>query len=76
MGALKIRSIEPLVESKPLGLIWSVNEVKDFGNHENINKHFYMNPFFRSGISISHEILYKNIIQIIETVPEIFNFID
>ena len=28
-------SIEPLVESKPFGLIWSVNEVKDFGNHEN-----------------------------------------
>ena len=68
--------IKPLVESKPLGLIWSVNEVKDFGNHGNINKHFYMDPFFRSVISISHEILYKNIFQIIEMVPEIFNFID
>ena len=74
MRALKIRSIEPPVESKPLGSIWSVNEINDFGNHENINKHFYMNQFFQNGNSISHEILYINLFQIINMVLEIFNF--
>ena len=35
MRALKIRSIEPLFESEPLGLIWSANEIEDFRNHIN-----------------------------------------
>ena len=75
MGALKIRSIEPLVESEPLSLIWSVNEIEDL-NDEKIYKHFYMNSFLKNGNFISHEILIINIFQIIDMVTEIFNFID
>ena len=66
--------IEPLVESEPLSLIWSVNEIEDFRNHEKIHKHFYMNSFLKNGNFISHEILIINIFQIIDMVPEIFNF--
>ena len=76
MGALKILSIEPLVESEPLGLIWSVNEMEDFRNHEKIHKQFNMNSFFRNENLISHEILIINIFQNIDMVPEIFNLID
>ena len=68
--------IEPLVESEPLSLIWSVNEIEDFRNHEKIHKHFYMNSFLKNGNFISHEILIINIFQIIDMVTEIFNFID
>ena len=49
MGALKIKSIELLVESEPLGLIWSINEMKDFGNHKKTHNHFYIDLIFRSG---------------------------
>ena len=75
-GGEKGESIEPLVESETLGSLWSVNEIEDFRNHEKIQKHFNMNSFFRNGISISLEILIINIFQIIDMVPEIFNFID
>ena len=68
--------IEPLVESEPLSLIWSVNEIEDFRNHEKIHKHFYMNSFLKNGNFISHEILIINIFQNIDMVPEIFNLID
>ena len=41
---LKIKSIELLVLSEPLGSIWSVNEIKDFRNHFNDLKDIcYMN---------------------------------
>ena len=76
MGALKILSIEPLVESEPLGLIWSVNEIEDFRNHKKIHKHLYMNSFFKNANFISNEILSINNFQIIDMVPELFNFID
>ena len=75
-GAEEGELIGPLVESEPLGLIWSVNEIEDFRNHQKIRKHFYMNSFFRNRNSASHEILFINIFQIIDMVPEIFNFID
>ena len=75
-GALRIRSIEPLVESEPVGLIWSVNEIEDFRNHEKIHKPFYINSFFRNGNFISREILIINIFPNINMVPEIFNLID
>ena len=45
--------IEPLVETEPLGLIWSVNQIEDFRNHQKIHKLFYMNLFFRNGNLIS-----------------------
>ena len=34
-GAEGVEPIESLVESEPLGLIWSVNEIEDFNNHIN-----------------------------------------
>ena len=74
MGALKIRSIETLVESEPLGLIWLVNGIIDFRNHEKIHNHFYINSSLRNGNFNSYKILIINIFQIIDMVPEIFNF--
>ena len=65
-GAEGVELIEPLVESEPLGLIWSVNEIIDFRNHEKIHKQFYMNLFFRNGNFIPHEILIINIFQFID----------
>ena len=76
MGAQNFRSIEPLVESEPLGLIWSVNEITDSGNHKKIQNNFNKNPFLKNGIFISHEILSINKFKIIVMVPEILNFID
>ena len=75
-GGEKGESIEPLVESETLGSLWSVSEIEDFKNHEKIYKRFYMNSFFRNGNFISLKILIINIFQIIDMVPEIFNFID
>ena len=60
-GGEKGESIEPLVESETLGSLWSVSEIEDFRNHENIHKHFYMNSFLRHWNVISHEILILNI---------------
>ena len=68
-----VEEVEPI---EPLGLICSVNEIEDFRNHQKIRKHFYMNSFFRNRNSASHEILIINIFQIIDMVPEIFNFIN
>ena len=31
-GPGKVEPIEPLVESEPLSLIWSVHEIEDFSN--------------------------------------------
>ena len=73
-GGEKGEPIEPLVESETLGLLWSVSEIEDFRNHEKIHNHFYMNSFFKNGKLNSHEILFINIFQIIDMVPEIFNF--
>ena len=49
-GAEGVEPIEPLVESEPLGLLWSVSEIEDFRNHEKIHNQFYMNSFLRTGI--------------------------
>ena len=73
-GPERVEPIESLVESETLGLLWSVNEINDFRNHEKIHNHFYLNSFLRNGNSNSHEILIINIFQIIYMVPEIFNF--
>jgi len=40
-GDEKVKPIEPLVESEPLGLIWSVNEIEDFRDHINDLKDIY-----------------------------------
>ena len=40
-GPEGIEPIEPLVESEPLGLIWSVSEIKDFRNDINNLKDIY-----------------------------------
>ena len=74
MLALKIRSIQPQVESEPLGIIWSVNKIEDLRNHEKINKIFYMNSFFEDGNLIPSEIGIINIFQIINMDYEIFYF--
>ena len=50
-GAEGVEPIKPLVESEPLGLLWSVSEIE-------------------------HEILIINIFQIIDMVPQFFNFLD
>ena len=73
-GAEGVEPIEPLVESEPLGLLWSVIEIKDFMNHEKIHNNFYINSFFKNGNFISRQILTLNNIQIIDMIPEIFNF--
>ena len=65
-GPEEVEPIEPLVESEPLGLIWSVNEIVDFRNHGKIHKNFYMNSIFRIGNFISNEIVHINIFQIID----------
>ena len=75
-GAEGVEPIEPLVESEPLGLIWSVNEIEDSKNHQEIHKLLYINAFFRNENFILHEILIINIFQNIEMVPEFFDFID
>ena len=36
-GAEGVEPIKPLVESEPLGLLWSVSEIEDFRNHEKIH---------------------------------------
>ena len=43
----EVQPISPLIESEPLGLLWSVSEIEDFRNHEKIHKHFYMNSFHK-----------------------------
>ena len=73
-GPEEVEPIEPLVESEPLGLLWSISEIEDFRNHEKMHKHFYINSFFRNGNFILHGILIINIFQFIDMVPEIFNF--
>ena len=40
-GPEGIEPIEPLVESEPLGLIWSFSEIEDFRNHINNSKDIY-----------------------------------
>ena len=76
MGAQNFRSIESLVESETLGLIWTANEITDSGNHKKVHNNFYINPFLRNGNFISHEILTMNGFKIIVMVPGILNFID
>ena len=73
-GAEGVEPIKPLVESEPLGLLWSVSEIEDFRNREKKHNHFYINLFLRNGNFNPHEILIINIFQIIDMVPEIFNF--
>ena len=73
-GGEGVEPNEPLVESKPLGLLWSVSEIEDFRNREKIHNHFYINSFLRNGNFNSHEIFIINIFQIIDMVPQIFNF--
>ena len=46
-GAEGIEPIEPLVESEPLDLIWSVREIKDFRNHINNLKDIYRSNLVR-----------------------------
>ena len=75
-GPEEFERIEPLVASEPLGLIWLVNEIVDLRNHQEIDKLFYMNLFLRNGNFISHEIFIINIFQIIDMVPQFFNFLD
>ena len=48
-GAEGDEPIEPLVDSEPLGLLWSVIEIKDFMNHKKIHNNFYMNSFLKTG---------------------------
>ena len=45
--------IEPLVESEPLGLIWSVNEIEDFRDHINDLKDIYNKNLVRDKIPVS-----------------------
>ena len=45
--------IEPLVESEPLGLIWSFNEIEDFRDHINDVKDIYNKNLVRDIIPIS-----------------------
>ena len=44
--------IEPLVESEPLSLIWSVNEIEDFRNHINDLKDIYNKNLVRDKIPV------------------------
>ena len=76
MGAVKICSIKSLVESKPLGLTLSVNEIKDFRNYEKIHKNFNINSFFIIRNFISNQIVIIDFFQIIDMVPGIFNFVN
>ena len=46
-GPEGIEPIEPLVESEPLGLIWSVSEIEDFRNHINNLKNIYKSNLVR-----------------------------
>ena len=41
VSAQNFRSIEPLIKSEPLGLIWLVNEIQDFRNRINNLKWIY-----------------------------------
>ena len=75
-GPEGVEPIEPLIESETLGLLWSISEIKDFRNHEKVHDHFYMNSFLINENFISHEILIINIFQIIDMVPQFFNFLD
>ena len=52
-GAEGVELIEPLVESEPLGLLWSVNEIKDFRNHINNFNDIYNPNLVRVKIPVS-----------------------
>ena len=52
-GGEKVEPIEPLVESEPLGLIWSFNEIEDFRDHINDVKDIYNKNLVRDIIPIS-----------------------
>ena len=47
-----VELIEPLVESEPLGSIWSVNEIEEFRNHINNLKVIYTKNLVRDKIRI------------------------
>ena len=54
-GREEVEPIEPLVESEPLGLIWSVNEIEDFRNHINDLKEIYNKNLERDEIPVSNK---------------------
>ena len=65
--------IEPLVESEPLGLTWSVNEIEDFRNHINDLKDIYNKNLVRDKIPVSKKWIHIKVLLYLFMVPEIFN---
>ena len=51
-GGEGIEPIEPLVESEPLGLLWSVSEIQDFRNHINDLNDIYSKNLARDKIPV------------------------
>ena len=49
-GGDEVEPIEPLVESEPLGLIWSVKEIEELRNHINDLKDIYNKNLVRDRI--------------------------
>ena len=73
-GPEEVQPFAPLIESEPLGLLWSVSEIEDFRNHEKIHKPFYMNSFHKhKNFYLARDFLI-NSFQFIDMVPEILNF--
>ena len=68
--------IEPLVESEPLSLIWSVNEIEDFSNHINDLKDIYNKNLVRDKIPVFKKWINIKVLMYLFMVPEIFNLID
>ena len=76
VGALKSRSIEPLVVSEPLGLIWSICEIEKFKNHINDSKLvFNINLVLNSNLFGKKLIYIKKLLSLF-MVRGIFNFLD
>ena len=62
-----MKLIEPLVESEPLVLIWSVNEIIDFRNHINDFKDIYYKNLVRDEIPSSLMRSYKSAFESFES---------